>query len=247
MKTLKLKKIFAVAVVAIGLAAGVANVAFSAVPTDPDTEGVQLWADGPYWATCNVGASKPEDYGYYFWWGDTVGYRYLNSKWEAVASSTVIEFSSGKAPANSTCNKTVDQLKAAGYLDAQNNLVSSCDAATAYLGAPWRMPTKADFDNLKGKCTTVWANNWNGTGVNGCLVTGKTTGYTDKSIFLPAAAYGYGAVPGATGSYGDYWSSTPYSDSSSGWRFDFLSTTFNVGSNYRYVGRPVRPVRGFAK
>ena len=40
------------------------NVAFSAVLTDPDTEGVQLWEDGPYWATCNVGASKPEDSGF---------------------------------------------------------------------------------------------------------------------------------------------------------------------------------------
>lgn len=36
--------------------------------------GVQLWAGGPYWAECNVGASTPEDYGLYFWWGDTVGH-----------------------------------------------------------------------------------------------------------------------------------------------------------------------------
>ena len=37
--------------------------------------GVQLWEDGPYWAECNVGATKPEEYGYFFWWGDTVGYK----------------------------------------------------------------------------------------------------------------------------------------------------------------------------
>ena len=36
--------------------------------------GVQLWENGPYWAECNVGATSPEEYGYYFWWGDTVGY-----------------------------------------------------------------------------------------------------------------------------------------------------------------------------
>ena len=36
---------------------------------------VQLWEGGPYWATTNIGAEKPEDYGYYFWWGDTVGYK----------------------------------------------------------------------------------------------------------------------------------------------------------------------------
>ena len=36
--------------------------------------GVQLWENGPYWAECNAGATRPEEYGYYFWWGDTVGY-----------------------------------------------------------------------------------------------------------------------------------------------------------------------------
>ena len=41
---------------------------------DEQLGGVQLWENGPYWAECNVGAAKPEDYGYYFWWGDTVGY-----------------------------------------------------------------------------------------------------------------------------------------------------------------------------
>ena len=41
---------------------------------EPELGGVQLWENGPYWAECNVGATKPEEYGYYFWWGDTVGY-----------------------------------------------------------------------------------------------------------------------------------------------------------------------------
>ena len=45
------------------------------------TGGVQLWEGGPYWAECNVGASKPEDYGYYFWWGDTVGYTRSGGTW----------------------------------------------------------------------------------------------------------------------------------------------------------------------
>jgi hypothetical protein len=44
---------------------------------------VQLWENGPYWATTNIGAEKPEDYGYYFWWGDTVGYKRENDKWVA--------------------------------------------------------------------------------------------------------------------------------------------------------------------
>ncbi|MBQ0032318.1 MAG: hypothetical protein KBT68_05915 [bacterium] len=45
-----------------------------AVEVETQLSGVQLWANGPYWAECNVGATKPEEYGYYFWWGDTVGY-----------------------------------------------------------------------------------------------------------------------------------------------------------------------------
>ena len=46
-----------------------------------EPSGVQLWANGPYWAECNVGASKPEEYGYYFWWGDTVGYTRSGGTW----------------------------------------------------------------------------------------------------------------------------------------------------------------------
>ena len=230
-----------------GATLGVApNVAFSAIMTDPDTEGVQLWEGGPYWATCNVGAARPEDCGYYFWWGDTVGYRYLNSKWEAVTSSTTINFSSGAEPANNTYGKEIDQLKTAGYLNANSNLVSTCDAATAYLGAPWRMPTEAELNDLISKCTSTWTTQ---NGVAGRLFTGNTAGYTDKSIFLPATGFGYGSVElvGA-GSDGGYWSSTPCAGSSnSAWTLIFSSSEFRRYDSGRYGGLPVRPVRGFAE
>ena len=49
--------------------------------------GVQLWENGPYWAECNVGATKPEEVGYYFWWGDTVGYKRVGDRWDAVDGS----------------------------------------------------------------------------------------------------------------------------------------------------------------
>lgn len=51
-------------------------------------EKVQLWKDGPYWATTNIGAEKPEDFGYYFWWGDTVGYKREKDKWVATDGSS---------------------------------------------------------------------------------------------------------------------------------------------------------------
>ncbi len=44
---------------------------------------VQLWKGGPYWAETNIGAEKPEDYGLYFWWGDTIGYKRENDAWVA--------------------------------------------------------------------------------------------------------------------------------------------------------------------
>ena len=57
---------------------------------------VQLWKNGPYWATTNVGAEKPEDFGYYFWWGDTVGYRREGDAWVASdGSSSSFSFDSG--------------------------------------------------------------------------------------------------------------------------------------------------------
>ena len=63
-------------------------------------DGVQLWRNGPYWERCNVGASRPEDTGFYFWWGDTVGYKRNASDtgWVSVADGSSFSFSSGNCP-----------------------------------------------------------------------------------------------------------------------------------------------------
>ena len=117
--------------------------------------GVQLWANGPHWAECNVGAEKPEECGYYFWWGDTVGYTNTGSGWISVDDGTEFLFISS-GPAGSTCYKKNEALLSAGYIDAAGNLVAACDAATAHLGSPWRMPTDADFSALVSNCTGMW-------------------------------------------------------------------------------------------
>ena len=57
-----------------------------------DLVGVQLWEGGPYWAECNVGAITPEEYGYYFWWGDTVGYKRENDAWVASDGSSTPKY-----------------------------------------------------------------------------------------------------------------------------------------------------------
>ncbi|MGN0833240.1 MAG: carboxypeptidase regulatory-like domain-containing protein [Kiritimatiellia bacterium] len=201
--------------------------------------GVQLWADGPYWAECNVGASQPEESGYCFWWGDTVGYtRNANGYgWVSVQDGTAFSFSTNNCP---TYNKSISTLQSEGYIDATTKLVAAHDAATAYLGAPWRMPTDAEFSALISNCTTTWTNR---NGVYGRLVTGKGA-YASKSIFLPAAGFGYGSGLCLRGSYGCYWSSTSLSDNSrfaGDLRFD--SGDFYGYLQDRYFGQSVRPVR----
>ena len=205
--------------------------------------GVQLWENGPYWAECNVGASKPEGYGYYFWWGDTVGYKRNESNlgWVSMKDGTAFSFSSGNCP---TYGKSNSQLQSAGYVDSTGSLVAKYDAATAHLGAPWRMPTDAEFSALINNCTTTWTTR---NGVNGRLVTGKGA-YASKSIFLPAAGYGRDSRLSNLGSNGGFWSSTPYSDDSyDAWDLCFSSSMFSRSGSYRYYGQSVRPVRGFAK
>ena len=224
------------------------NVAFSVALTDPDVEGVQLWKDGPYWATCNVGASKPEGNGYYFWWGDTVGYLYLASAWRSVRDSlTIISFYDTTAlPATKTngTGKDVSWLTSARYV-TNGNLDSWCDAATAYLGAPWRMPTKAEFEALAANCTVSWTTL---NGVNGRLIKGKGD-YASKSIFLPAAGYGINSIHGDYNNIGDYWSSTPCNDCGSAYGLQFISSgKFNGGATFdRRFGFPIRAVRTFTK
>ena len=221
-----------------------------------DLGGVQLWANGPYWAECNVGASKPEEYGYYFWWGDTVGYTSIGGTWNDYGDGdgrggydgVDWEPGLGESPfSSSTCptyGKSNSQLQSAGYIDATGNLVAAHDAATVHLGSPWRMPTSDEIDALISNCTTTWITT---NGVPGRLVTGKGA-YANRSIFLPTAGMGVGDHLGRPGSAGYCWSSTSLSDYSDYARcLGFLSIHFERYSNCRYYGQSVRPVRGFAQ
>ena len=220
----------------------IADVVLAAEAATP-LGGVQLWEGGPYWAECNVGATKPEEYGYYFWWGDTVGYARNTSGNGWVSSRTGASFSF-LFDNCSTHKKTLTQLQSAGYIDATGNLVAKYDAATAHLGAPWRMPTDAEFAALIDNCTTTWTTR---NGVYGRLVTGKGA-FSTKSIFLPAAGYGNDSALYSSGSGGLYWSSTPRSENSVfAWYLFFRSDFFSRFHCDRYWGLPVRPLRGFAK
>ena len=218
---------------------------FKAVVFGDEHDMVQLWENGPYWATTNIGAEDPWEYGYYFWWGDTVGYTNTGKGWISVKGGTKIQFSPS-GTAGSTGYKGNSALLEAGYIDETGNLAAAYDAATAHLGSPWRMPTQAEFSALISNCTTTWITT---NGVPGLLVTGMGE-FANRSIFLPATGDGYDSSLYYNGLKGVYWSSTPNPDySSCAWYLDFNEHEFGQGFNnyFRYYGRPVRPVRGFTQ
>ncbi len=148
---------------------------------------------GTLWATCNIGAEKPQDYGDYFCWGETVQ-KTGNSGWSDYAYSGT-SWSSMTKYCCSADYGTVDNKQ---LLDPED------DAATANWGGDWRMPNWAEQDELKREC------NWEWTaleGVNGYKVSSKAEG-NNNFIFLPAAGYRSGSTMTLykAGEYGNYWS-----------------------------------------
>ena len=209
----------------------------SPVIFDAGHEGVQLWEGGPYWATTNIGAEKPEDCGLYFWWGDTTGYRPSGTKFDFYFSKD--------NPAIYTYGKSVWQLQSSGWVTKSGVLAPEYDAAHVKWGGKWRMPTEQELEDLNDSCDWEWtAIN----GVNGYNVRGKGA-YASKSIFLPCAGYGDRTSLYYAGSHGLYWSSVPYSDNIiyvAGYLY-FKSGDHSTSPSRRGYGQSVRPVQGFAK
>ena len=222
-------------------------------------ECVQLWANGPYWAKYNIGASVPEGKGYFFRWGDTTGYirtggsydkwavedygiyRYKDVTWKTSEGVSIDGSPFGTA---ATMNKTIDQLRTAGYIDSTGNLKAKYDAATAHWGSSWRMPTSAEIDALINNCT-VTQETVNGT--KGYRVTGKGA-YSSKNIFLPATGFAdsiYFYHYASTQKEAGYWSSTPYAGSRSTYYLIMevaVGALFQMSHADRYQGHQIRPV-----
>ena len=203
---------------------------------------VQLWKNGPYWADVNIGAHDPWEHGYYFWWGDTVGYKYESGRgWVASdGSSSGFSFDSEAMP---TYDKSWSALKSEGWITADNVLAPKHDAAQVQWGDGWRMPTKQELDDLKTKCDLRWTKM---DGVDGYAVRGRGK-YASASIFLPCAGYGTGTSLNGAGSRGYYWSSVPYSGSYTAGGLNFNSGDHGTGYYYRNDGQSIRPVQGFTK
>ena len=208
---------------------------------------VQLWENGPYWATTNIGADNPEDYGYYFWWGDTVGYKRENDKWVASdGSSSNFSFGGNTPP---TYGKNISTLQSEGWITADGVLAPEHDAAHSHWGGNWRMPTNQELDDLNSKCDWAWTTI---NGVKGYIVRGRGD-YADNSIFLPFAGSGYGTSLDGASSHGYCWSSVPDSNGGNAWGLSFFSVYHNSthyydhSMHYYYLGngQSVRPVQGF--
>ncbi len=205
--------------------------------------GVQLWEGGPYWAETNIGAENPEDYGYYFWWGDTIGYKRVNDQW--VASDGSLSNFSFKSKNTPTAGKDISELLGEGWITLDEVLVPEHDAASVHWGGQWRMPTKDELNDLNRYCT------WKKTilnGVYGYAISGKDA-YSSAKIFLPIPGRATGTslseYDHILGGDGGYWSSVPYNG---GWSyyifFRFGTHRVNQFDWSRTCGYPVRPVIG---
>ena len=194
------------------------------------------------WARCNLGASKPTDYGDYFAWGETEPNK-TNFAWE-----NYTWMQTGKSDGQYITKYTVADGWTEGiWYDADGNFIgdnkatleAADDAAIANLGSPWRMPTENEFKELLDNCT------WTRTTQDG--VKGrKVKGPNGNSIFLPAAGFRMGSGLQDAGSRGFYYSSslsTVYISNkyASVLGFDSGSPAWFGGD--RECGFPVRPVR----
>ncbi len=173
---------------------------------------------GLKWATCNVGASSPEEGGDYFAWGET----------EPKSEYTTIN--------SLTYKVSLRSLKKSGIIDESGTLTKANDVASVLWGNEWRTPTDDDFKELISECKWTFTSM---NEVNGYLVTGPN----QKSIFLPASAFQQNTTIENLGEFGDYWSSTIVKELTGvSCSLGYSSKSYGRRRYARYVGRTIRPV-----
>ncbi len=178
------------------------------------------WVDlglpsGTLWATCNVGASKPEEYGDYFAWGET-------------------------KPKTTYTVETYFDDWTYNISGGMTELNQGDDAASVNRGNGWKMPSLDQINELTNSdyTTEEWTRQ---NGVYGRKVTSKSNG---NSIFLPAAGWRNYTNLYGDGSGGYYWSrSLSTNDSGCAYGLCFGTDGFYTSDSGRYEGRSVRPVR----
>ena len=185
------------------------------------------------WATCNIGAENPWDYGDYFAWGETTGYNNGRTYFDLETYKWFSERGMTKY-----CTSSSE-----GTVDNKTELDPEDDAAYVNWGGDWRMPTHTQLLELVNSdyTTTKWTTL---NGVRGRKISKKTD--SNVYIFLPAAGFRNGSSLSLAGSNGYYWSrSLRSSDSYIACFLHFFSGYVYPVDSLRYYGRSVRPV--FAK
>ena len=193
---------------------------------------------GLKWATMNIGASQPSDYGLYFAWGDTQGYTA-----EQVGSGEGKKYFDWADYKYGDGTDSPDATRMAKYneTDGKTVLEAVDDAAVANWGGSWRMPKSTDFHTLGAAVNTAWTQVNN---VYGMLCTDKTD--SSKTLFFPAAGGCYNGSVGRVGNFGYYWSSSLRTATRQYvYSLDFYSDDdFWSNYNLRCYGFAVRPVVG---
>ena len=190
---------------------------------------------GTLWATCNLGASKPEDYGEYYAWGETEPkdeydwetYKYAHGNDDETCELTKY------------CNSEDDGYH--GFTDYLTELQNSDDPATANWGPKWQTPSKVQWDELIANSTNTWTTR---NGINGLLFTSKKNG---QSLFFPASGCPWFPMKeeDETGSSGYYWSRSLYTEDPV-LAEDIFFDSHGIGISFdsrRMRGYSVRPVR----
>ena len=190
---------------------------------------------GTLWATCNIGATKPEEYGDYFAWGET--------STKDTYDWTTYKYSKGDEEDELTkyCNNS--DFGNNGFTDNLTELQRGDDPATANWGSGWQTPSDEQWEELLANTTSELTTQ---NGVEGRLFTSKKNG---QSLFLPAAGRRWCDELYGVGSSGYYWSSSLGTDTPDGaWTFSFWTFSFDSGSYFvdddsRDGGQSVRAVR----
>ena len=191
------------------------------------------WVDlglpsGTLWATCNVGASNPEELGSYFAWGETATkdfYDWSTYKW---CNNNYMKM---------TKYCTLSNYGNDGFVDNKTELDHEDDAAYVNWGPSWRIPSYEQFEELCTSCTSLWTQH---NGVNGLMFTGPN----GNNLFLPATGMFWGKGLGGVGADGYYWSRTLYNYPNDALILIFKSNVLSYWDcSYRSIGLTVRAVR----
>lgn len=171
-------------------------------------------SSGLKWASCNLGATKPEEFGDYYAWGET-------EKKESYDWSTYIHCD-GTAK---SCHDLGGDISGTSY-----------DVAHAKWGGTWRMPTNEEMKELIDECKHKWVQVNDVYGI-------RFTGPNGNSIFLPATGYRNAANLQSQDNQGCYWLGTSLSTYNFfAYSLKISSEVVNTNSMYRYYGLCVRPV-----